>query len=93
MAVRSGNVKLTVRAYEKYVAWADSVAAVKADARYAALQKQYDDANATIADRDSSLTAKSAIIIGLIVLAAAFAAALIFVSIDRKSTRQNSSHW
>ena len=81
MAVRSGNVKLTVRAYEKYVAWADSVAAVKADARYAALQKQYDDANATIADRDSSLTAKSAIIIGLIVLAAALAAALIFVSI------------
>lgn len=81
MAVRTGNVRLTARAYDKYVAWADSVAAVKADARYAALQQQYDEAQATIAERDSSLTAKSAIIIGLIILAAALAAALIFVGI------------
>lgn len=81
MAVKTGNVRLTARAYDKYVAWADSVAAVKADARYAALQKQYDEAQQAISDRDSSLTAKTAIIIGLIVLAAALAAGLIFVTI------------
>lgn len=81
MAVRTGNVRLTQRAYDKYVAWADSVADVKANARYAALQKQFDESQAAVADRDSSLTARTAIIIGLIVLAAILAGALIFVAI------------
>lgn len=81
MSVRTGNVHLTQKAYDKYVAWADSVAEVKAKQEHAALQKQLDDANATIADRDSSITAKNAIIIGLLILAAGLAAGLIFVTI------------
>lgn len=81
MSVRTGNVQLTQKAYDKYVAWSDSVAEVKAAQEHAALQKQLDEANETIADRDSSITAKNAIIIGLLVIAGGLAAALVFVSI------------
>lgn len=81
MATRTGNTRLITRAYDKYLAWSDSVAAVKADARYAALQKQYDQANAEIASRDSSLTTKTVIIVSLCILAAILAGALIFVTV------------
>ena len=81
MAVRSGNSRLIQRSYDKYLAWSDSVADVKARANYATLQSRYDESQAAIAERDSSLTAKTAIIVGLIVLAAALAAALVFVII------------
>ncbi|MDE6049149.1 MAG: sensor histidine kinase [Paramuribaculum sp.] len=81
MSVKTGNVHLTQKAYDKYVAWADSVADVKAVQEHATLQKELDEANATIEDRDSSITAKNAIIIGLLILAGGVAAALVFVSI------------
>ncbi|MBD5226155.1 MAG: sensor histidine kinase [Bacteroidales bacterium] len=81
VATRTGNSRLISRTYEKYLAWSDSVAAVKANARYAALQEQYDQANEEIASRDSSLTAKTAIIVGLCILAGILAAALVFGAI------------
>ncbi|MDE6460621.1 MAG: sensor histidine kinase, partial [Paramuribaculum sp.] len=81
MSVKTGNVHLTQKAYDKYVAWADSVAEVKAAKEHASLQKDLDEANAAIEDRDSSITAKNAIIIGLLILAAGLAAGLVFVSI------------
>ena len=81
MSVKTGNVHLTQKAYDQYVSWSDSVAEVKAAQERASLQKELDEANATIADRDSSITAKNAIIIGLLVLAAGLAAGLVFVTI------------
>ncbi|MDE6651518.1 MAG: sensor histidine kinase [Paramuribaculum sp.] len=81
MSVKTGNVHLTQKAYDKYVAWADSVAEVKAAEEHASLQKDLDEANVAIENRDSSITAKNAIIIGLLILAAGLAAGLVFVSI------------
>lgn len=81
VAIRTGNSRLISRTYEKYLAWSDSVAAVKANARYADLQQQYDQAQEEIASRDSSLTAKTVIIVGLCILAGILAAALVFGAI------------
>ncbi|MDE6074224.1 MAG: sensor histidine kinase [Muribaculaceae bacterium] len=81
MANNTGSARLISRAYDKYISWSDSIAGVKSDARVAAIQQQLDQANADIADRDSSLTTKTATIIGLCILAAILAGALIFVSI------------
>lgn len=81
VATRTGNTRLITRSYEKYLSWADSVAEVKSDARVASLQDELDQANADIDSRDSSLTAKTAIIVGLCILAAILAAALIFGAI------------
>lgn len=81
MANNTGNARLISRAYDKYLSWSDSIAAVKSDARCAAIQQQLDQANTDIADRDSSLTTKTATIIGLCVLAAILAGTLIFVTI------------
>ena len=81
MALRSNNAHLVSRSYEKYLAWNDSVAALRAAERYAALDSQYNEACSTIEERDSSLTAKNAIIIGLLILAGVLAAALVFGAI------------
>lgn len=77
MATRSNNARLVGRTYEKYLAWNDSIAAVRAAEKYAALNADYEAAQQTIADRDSSLTARTAMIVGLCVLAGALAVALI----------------
>lgn len=81
MATRTGNSRLMAKAYDKYLAWSDSMAAVGADKRYAELQQQFDQANADIASRDSTLTTKNVIIWGLMILAAILAGVLIFVAI------------
>ncbi len=81
VATRTGNTRLITRSYEKYLSWADSVAEVKSDARVAGLQQQLDDANEAIDDRDSSLTAKTAVIVGLCILAGILAAVLVFGAI------------
>lgn len=81
VATGTGNTRLITRSYEKYLAWADSVADVKSDARVAGLQQELDQANEDIDKRDSSLTAKTAIIVGLLILAGILAAVLIFGAI------------
>lgn len=78
MALRTNNARLVGRSYEKYLAWNDSVSALRASERYDALDNKYKEACSTIEDRDSSITAKNAIIIGLIILAGVLAAALVF---------------
>ncbi|MBD5239454.1 MAG: ATP-binding protein [Bacteroidales bacterium] len=96
VAVATGNPRLITRSYEKYISWADSVAMVKSDARVAAIQHQLDQANADIEDRDSSLTAKTAIIVGLCILAAILAAALViggiilmrYIALSRRQKKQ-----
>ena len=63
--------------FKKYIAMKDSVNARKSADEIAALKQQIADNEATIADKDSSLTMRWVTIIGLCVLAAALAVALV----------------
>lgn len=81
-ATRTNNARMLARSYEKYLGWSDSIGKVRAAAEYARLNADYEAAQQTIAERDSSLTAKTAIIVGLIALAALLAVALIFLGIS-----------
>ena len=74
---KSGSANLVAQSYSSYMAWKDSVSALKTADEIGALKKQIANNEATIADKDSSLSTRQAIIIGLCILAAALAAALI----------------
>ena len=76
-ARKSGNSNMVAQSYSNYLAWKDSVSALKLADETGALKKQIADNEKVIDDQESSLTARWAIIIGLCVLAAALAAALI----------------
>ena len=92
---KSGSANMVAQSYSNYIAWKDSTNAMKHADEIKALKKQIADNEATIADKDSSLTTRSAIIIGLGVLAAALAAALIiggvvlmrFILLSRKQKK------
>jgi len=74
---KSGNANMVAQSYSSYIAWKDSITAQKRSVEVGALNKQIADNEATIADKDSSLTTRQVIIIGLGIVAAALAAALI----------------
>lgn len=96
VASGTGNARLISRSYERYINWADSVALVKSDARVAAIQQHLNQANADIASRDKSLTAKTAIIVGLCILAAILVAVLVigglilmrYIALSRRQKKQ-----
>lgn len=73
---KSNNANMVAQSYGNYIVWKDSVNALKAADEIAALKKQIADNEEAIAEKDSSLTTRWAIIIGLVVLAVALAAAL-----------------
>jgi signal transduction histidine kinase len=75
-ARKSNNASMVAQSYSNYLAWKDSTNALKHADEIKALKKQIADNEATIADKDSSLTTRWVIIIGLIILAVALAAAL-----------------
>lgn len=81
MARRENNAALTARTYDKYISWTDSVQALTARNELDALKQRYDESLATIQEKESSLSAKQYIIIGLCVLAAILMAALAFGAI------------
>lgn len=81
-ATRTNNARMLARSYEKYLAWSDSIGKVRAAAEYAKLNADYEAAKQTIEERDSSLTAKTAIIVGLIALATLLAVALVMLGIS-----------
>ncbi len=74
---KSNNASLVAQSYNSYIAWKDSANAMKHADEINALKKQIADNEASMAEMDSSLTTRQAIIIGLCVLAAALAAALV----------------
>ena len=74
---KSNNANMVAQSYSSYIAWKDSANALKRADEIGALKKQIADNEAIIADKDSSLTMRQAIIVGLIVLAAALAAVLV----------------
>ena len=74
---RSNNANMVAQSYSNYIAWKDSTSAIKHTDEINALKKQIADDEAAIQERDSSLTTRWIIIVGLGILAAALAAALI----------------
>lgn len=74
---RSNNANMVAQSYSNYLAWKDSANALKHADEIAGLKKQIADNEASIAEKDSSLTTRSAIIVGLLILAGALAAALV----------------
>ena len=78
---RSNSATLVAQSYSNYIAWKDSVEALKTAAQRDALQQQIDEGKAIIADKDSSLGSRRLVIIGLIILAAILAGALVLGAI------------
>ena len=78
---RSNSASLVAQSYKAYMAWKDSVSVIRHADEIAALKKQIADNEASIADKDSSLTTRMATIIGLCILAGALAVALILGAI------------
>ena len=74
---KSNNAGLVAQAYSNYIAWKDSTDAIKRADEIGALNKQIEEHQATIEEKDSSLASRMAIIIGLCILAGALAAALV----------------
>ena len=74
---RSNNANMVAQSYSNYIAWKDSTSAIKHADEIDALKKQIADNEAAISERDSSLSTRWMIIVGLGVLAAALAAVLI----------------
>ncbi|WP_291529030.1 sensor histidine kinase [Bacteroides sp. UBA939] len=81
IARKGNNAGLVARTYDQYMLWTDSVKALTARDELNVLKQKYDDSLVTIRDKDDSLSAKQYIIIGLCVLAALLAGALILGSI------------
>ncbi len=73
---RSNNANMVAQSYSNYLAWKDSTNAMKHADEIKALKQQIADNEASISEKDSSLTTRQLIIIGLCILAAALAAAL-----------------
>ena len=75
---KSGNANMVAQSYSNYIIWKDSVTALKRADEIGALKQQIADNEAAISEKDSSLTTRQAIIIGLSILAAILAVALAF---------------
>lgn len=92
---KAGNANLVAQSYNSYLAWKDSANALKHADEIDALKKQIADNEAAISEKDSSLTSRQLIIIGLCILAAALAAALAvgavvllrFIALTRKQKK------
>ena len=76
-ARKSGSAGMVAQSYSNYMAWKDSTNALKHADEIKVLKKQIADNEASIADKDSSLTTRWIFIVGLIILAGALAAALV----------------
>ena len=74
---RSNSASLVAQSYQSYLQWKDSVNALKSADEIAALKQKIADDEASIADKDSSLTARWVTIVGLLILAGVLAAALV----------------
>ena len=95
MSRRSGNTSMMARAYSNYMAWHDSIANIKAQQAYNALKAQYDSSLQTIGEKGDALAARRYTIVGLCILAAILAGALVlggivllrFIALNRKQQK------
>jgi signal transduction histidine kinase len=81
MATKTNNGRLVARTYERYNQWTDSIKKITAADELSKVQKQYDESLQTIADKDSSLSIKTGIIVTLSIVAAILVAVLVLGAI------------
>ena len=81
IARKANNAGLVARTYDKYILWTDSVKALTAQDELNIVTRKYEESLATIQEKDDSSSAKQYIIVGLCVLAAVLAAALVLGAI------------
>ena len=74
---KSNSASLVAQSYMGYMAWKDSTTALKYADQIAELKQQISDNEQSIAEKDSSLTARMGFIIALGILAGILAAALV----------------
>lgn len=74
---KSNSASLVAESYKSYLAWKDSANALALADTVGVLKKQIADDEAIIEEKDSSLTARQAVIVGLGILAAVLAAVLV----------------
>ena len=73
---RSNSANLVAESYRSYMVWKDSVNALKSAEEIDSLKQQIADNEASIADKDSSLSVRMGFIIALIVIVIALVVAL-----------------
>ena len=78
---KSGSANMVAESYNSYMTWKDSVNAQKLADETGALKSKIAECEASIADKDSSLSIRQAIIIGLGIIAAALACVLVLGAI------------
>lgn len=81
IARKANNAPLVARTYDKFIVWTDSVKALTAQDELNVLKRKYDETLAIVQEKDSSLSTKQYIIIGLCVLAAILAIVLVLGAI------------
>ncbi|NDV95436.1 sensor histidine kinase [Dysgonomonas sp. 521] len=80
-AKEKNNTLLASLAYERYMLWTDSVKDLKAKDELDMQIKKYDDSLRTIGEKDDALSSRMYIIVGLCILSAILAGALVFLAI------------
>ena len=92
---RSNSANMVAQSYSSYIAWKDSVTAMKRADEIGALKQQIADNEAAISEKDDSLTSRKLIIVGLSILAVVLAAVLVigaivllrFIMVTRKQKK------
>ena len=74
---KSGSVSMLTQAYSSYIAWKDSMNALKAADEISILKQQIADGEASIEEKDSTLASRSRIIAGLCILSVVLASVLV----------------
>ena len=78
---KSNNANLVAQTYNNYMVWKDSANAMKLADETGILKNKIVENEAIIAEKDSSLSSRQLIIVGLLVLAGALTAALVIGAI------------
>lgn len=81
IARQANNAALVGRTYEQLIVWTDSVKAMTAQDELNVLKRKYDESLQTIEDKDSTLSGKQYMIVGLCTLAVILIIALAFLAI------------
>lgn len=81
IARQANNASLVGRTYEQFIVWTDSVKALTAKDELNVLKRKYDESLQTIEDKDSTLSGKQYMIVGLCTLAVILIIGLAFLAI------------
>ena len=80
IAKTSNNAVLASRTYENFILWTDSVKALTAQDEFNVLKREYDKSQQIIAQKNSALSGKQYLIIGLCIFVAILIAGLVVLA-------------